>query len=185
MAEEKRTGQNPDASEQDPDASEQAQQAGNQLREAVGQAATAAQEGGQKLASRAKQEAQSYFVDRRDTVAVMMSDVVDATRQVAQTLRDRDDATIARYTETVADQVEDLVQYVQDLEPAKVLRDLEGIARRQPVLFYGGLFLAGVAVSRFLMASERSHNGSRHAATGDQFTHTEFGTESGHAANFR
>jgi hypothetical protein len=172
MAEDNRAGQKPDAGEQ-------AQQAGNQLREAVGQAATAAQEGGQKLATRAKREAQSYFSDRRDTVAVMISDVADATRQVAQTLRERDDTTIARYTEAVADQVEELVQYVENLEPAKVLRDLEGIARRQPVLFYGGLFFAGLAISRFLMASGRPNHGSR-AASRDQFADREFRTEHGY-----
>lgn len=144
---------------QDAEANEQAKQMTGQMRSAIGEAAAAAQEGGQKMARRAQEEAQSFFVDRRDTVAVMMSDVADATRHFAQTLRERDDTTMAHYTEKVADQVEGLVEYLQDLEPGKVLRDLEGIARRQPVLFYGGMFFAGVAISRFLMASKRSTNG--------------------------
>jgi hypothetical protein len=118
----------------------------------------------------------------------MMSDVADATRQVAQTLRERDDAMIARYTDTVADQVEELVQYVQDLEPGKVLRDLEGIARRQPVLFYGGMFLAGVAISRFLIASVRSSNGSHPVSAGrstpsDELTYSASKTGFAHQAN--
>jgi hypothetical protein len=108
------------------------------------------------MISRAKQEAESYFQVKKDAVATTMNDVVEATRQFAKSLRDREDSTVARYTETVADQVEELTHYVENLNPQKAIRDLEDVARRQPLLFYGGLFLAGVALSRFLRASERS-----------------------------
>jgi hypothetical protein len=132
----------------------------SQLRGAFDQATAAAQETGQNVAARAKENARSYFNDKRDAVAGTMNHFVEATRQVAHTLRDRDDARVADYTESLANQVEQLVHYVESLEPAKVIRELEGVARRQPLLFYGGLFVAGMAISRFLMASERSHHGN-------------------------
>jgi hypothetical protein len=108
------------------------------------------------MISRAKQEAESYFHVKKDAVATTMNDVVEATRQFAKSLREREDSTVARYTESVADQVEELTHYVETLNPQKAIRDLEDVARRQPLLFYGGLFLAGVALSRFLRASDRS-----------------------------
>jgi hypothetical protein len=141
-------------------ANEQSSQDTSQLRAAFDQATAAAQETGQNVASRAKEHARSYFNDKRDVVTNTMNHVVDATRQVANTLRDRDDSKVADYTESLANQVEELVHYVEGLEPAKVIRELEGVARRQPLLFYGGLFVAGVAISRFLTASERSHHGN-------------------------
>ena len=179
MAEEKGAGQKPDVSEQ-------AQQVGSQLREAAGQAATAAQESGQKLAFRAKQEAQSYFNDRRDTVAVMMSDVVDATRQVAQTLRDRDDARIARYTETVADQVDELVQYVQRPRACQsASRFRRGCATDSRSCFMAACFSPAwqSRTSSWRPSGRTMEAAMRRRAI--SLLDTEFGPESGHQANFQ
>jgi hypothetical protein len=157
MSEEKNAG--PKAS-----FSDQARSGQGQLRSALSEASAGAKEAGQNVVSRAKHEAQSFFNGKRDAVTTAMSNFAEATRQVAQTMRDRDDATIARYTESVADQVEGLALYVESLEPGKVIRDIEATARRQPLLFYGGLFVAGLALSRFLRASDRSN----HSSVGDQ-----------------
>jgi hypothetical protein len=135
---------------------ETTRQGAGQVRMAVGEAAASAQEKGKNLISRAKDEAQSYFEDKRDALASTIVDVADATRQVAQTLRGRDDAMIARYTESAADGAEELSRYVRSLRPAEILRSIEDTARKQPALVFGGLFVAGLAISRFLRASERS-----------------------------
>jgi hypothetical protein len=135
---------------------------GGAVRETVNEAASAVQESGKNLAAKAKDQAQSYFADKKDEVRATLTDLAEAARQVARTLRERNDVTVSRYTESAADRVEEFAHYVQDLEPRRLMRTLEDTARRQPALFYGGLFVAGLAISRFLHATTQSGDGGRH-----------------------
>jgi hypothetical protein len=99
--------------------------------------------------------------------------VADATRQVAQTLRERDSETIAHYTEAVADQVEDLGRYIRGLQPGEMMREVESLVRRQPALVFGSLFIAGLAISRFLRASEPSDEIGPHVDYDSDYSDTE------------
>jgi hypothetical protein len=55
-----------------------------------------------------------------------------------------------------ADQVERLSTYLRDSSFEDVIREAEDMARRQPLLFLGGAFLAGFLGARFLKSSSPS-----------------------------
>ena len=131
-------------------------ESGSTAPDAVGEAAAAVREQGERLADRAKHDTTAYLASKKDEAASTINDVAEATRQVAQTLRDRNDSTVARCTEAVAAQAESFSRYLREHQPADVLHDLQATARKHPAVVYGGLFLAGLALSRFLKASDRS-----------------------------
>jgi hypothetical protein len=95
-------------------------------------------------------------VDQRSTQA---GDQVHSTardvRDVAEQLRNQGKDTPARVAEQVADRVESFGTYLRDADGERLLRDVEGFARRQPWLIASGGLALGFAASRFLKASSR------------------------------
>ena len=109
----------------------------------------------QRLATDARRQATAYLAGQKDAVANSLGDFSEATRKVAETLRESDDATAARCTEAAAEKAAELSRYLREREPSQMLGDLEDATRRHPAAVYGGLFAAGLAISRFLRSSER------------------------------
>ena len=71
---------------------------------------------------------------------------------------------VARYAEKASDRIDRTAQYLSTTEPQQIMRDAEAFARREPAVFFGGAFLLGLAVGRFLKSSQE-HEGS--ASLGD------------------
>jgi hypothetical protein len=57
-----------------------------------------------------------------------------------------------------------LANYVSSTDLPRFVRDMEQLARRQPILFFGGTFLAGLALGRFMksLTPAQPWNGSPH-----------------------
>jgi hypothetical protein len=128
--------------------------------------ASTTKERGQRAASRAKDKTAAFLADRQHQAASKIEGVAEAARRAAETLREQGDENVAGYAETAADQVAELSRYLRDRRPNDLLHDLEDAATRHPALVYGGLFVAGLAISRFLKASERSHGYRGHEESG-------------------
>jgi hypothetical protein len=84
--------------------------------------------------------------------------IADSIRQAGQTLRDGDETTpitdlTAKYGETIADQIEQVSNYFDKKDLRGIARDVENFARRQPVIFIGAAFAAGLLAARFLKSS--------------------------------
>jgi hypothetical protein len=96
----------------------------------------------------------SEQVDQRSTQA---GDQVHSTaqdvRNVAEQLRNQGKDTPARVAEQVADRVESFGTYLRDADGERLLRDVEDLARRQPMLVAAAGLALGLAASRFLKAS--------------------------------
>ena len=63
------------------------------------------------------------------------------------------DEETARLTEATADRAERLSGYLRDSDGDRFLRDIEGFARRRPVVAATADFLVGLVASRLLTAS--------------------------------
>ena len=74
-------------------------------------------------------------------------------RRVAEDLRGQGDEETARLTEAAADRAERLSGYLRDSDGDRFLRDIEGFARRRPMVAATAGFLVGLAASRFVKAS--------------------------------
>jgi hypothetical protein len=64
-------------------------------------------------------------------------------------------ARMANLTHSLAGRLEDVCSYVETAQPRDIVRKVEDFARREPVLFLGGCFVAGMIAARFLKASTR------------------------------
>jgi hypothetical protein len=102
-------------------------------------------------------------VDQRSTqagerVAGTASDV----RSITQELRLQGKDAPARLAEQVAGQAERVGDYLKGANGDRILRDVEGLARRQPMLVAAGALVLGFAASRLLKASSSRRYESRH-----------------------
>lgn len=75
----------------------------------------------------------------------------------------------ARYTNTAAQKIEDAAQYFEQNDVRAMMRDVESFARRNPAVFLGAAFAAGVLISRFFKADP---NAARFSETGDRNSFT-------------
>ena len=89
-------------------------------------------------------------------------------RNVAEQLRGQGKDTPAQVAEQLADRAESFGTYLRDAGGERLLRDVEGFARRQPMLVAAGALALGFAASRFLKASSgrRYQTGPVRAYTG-------------------
>lgn len=88
----------------------------------------------------------------REQAAGRIRGVATQLRQMSDTLRE-DDQLVAGVAERASRGVDSLAQYVSTATPESVVRDTERIARRQPALFYGAAFVAGLVAGRFIKSS--------------------------------
>lgn len=129
-------------------------------RGAMSQARESAASTGRDLLDRAvekkdelKQRATSAVDDQRMSAVGRVDAISRALHGAASSLRDSGETQLSSWVEQAAGQVERVVGYMQGKPADGMLHDFEDLARRNPALFLGGTYLAGMAVGRFLRAS--------------------------------
>ncbi len=93
---------------------------------------------------------QSLIDGQKGRAAEEVSHLSSAIRSAADRLREEQDETIARYADTIADQLDGAANYLRDRDLMGLFHDAQGFARRRPELVLGGMFVAGIAIARFL-----------------------------------
>ena len=147
-----------------PSVSRAASEAGHEVSDAAKQMASEASRQASHLASDARHAVASQaaqmqrkgaeFVARqKDCLVEEVSHVSAAVRQAAQKLHEEGDDRVASYVEQAASGIEGVGNYFRDRDAAALCDDFESLARRRPEIVYGGLFLAGLGIARFLKAS--------------------------------
>jgi hypothetical protein len=143
-----------------------ASQAAHQASQKAADAVAGVQEGAREASRRAAQAANSAadrmrrqgataLMDQKDHAADELSHFSAAIRRAAETLHEEHDDRLASYADIAAERIEDASHYLRDADLGRLIDDVEHFARRRPELVFGGLFLAGLALSRFLKASSR------------------------------
>lgn len=154
------------ASASNPSVARSASEAGREVKDAARQAADEARRQAAHLASDARQAVASqasklqqkgadYVVRQKNFLVDEVSHVSAAVRQAAQKLHEEGDDRVASYVEQAASGIEGVGSYLRDRDPSALCDDFETLARRRPEIVYGGLFLAGLGIARFLKASRR------------------------------
>ena len=105
------------------------------------------------VANQVAQSAERQFAGGKDRAAEAINQIAGALRQTGDELLAKDMPVVNDYLGRVAGQVESMSGYLQSKRLNDVARDLEGLARREPVLFVGGAFLVGLLGGRFLRSS--------------------------------
>lgn len=118
-----------------------------QTKEEVAEKALAAKE-------RAVKRGREYAATSKDQAAGQIEVFGNAIRAAAETLEQEGQESVACCTEACADEVDRAARYVREKNFEQIYRDSSRAARRRPELFLGGMFVAGLALSRFLKASQ-------------------------------
>lgn len=79
----------------------------------------------------------------------------DAARRAAGRLDEEGDDNLAHYLRAAADRVDSFGSHLRDSKLGNLVNEVENVARRQPEVFFGAMFVAGLAIARFAKASRR------------------------------
>ena len=116
-----------------------------------------AREAGSLLRDRAKRT----FDEGKGQVAAQVGSVAASFRRSGEQLRSDNHRDLARYNDLLAERVEEVADYLRERDADGIWRDVERTARRQPVLFFGGLLALGLVSAQFLRPSQRERYPAR------------------------
>jgi hypothetical protein len=117
------------------------------------------------VASDAKKAAESKLGAGKDFAAEHLGAVAYALRHTSQQLRS-EESGITEYVEKAASSVDSVSHYLQTRTLSQLIGDVEGYARREPAVFLGGAFFAGLLGGRFLKSATPSRPAPRGAQAG-------------------
>jgi hypothetical protein len=111
------------------------------------------------------EQAQSVVEGGKARFAERAHGVAEALHHASDGLRAEDQEDVARYTQKVAEKIEQLSGFLRDRDLASMASDVKRFAQRQPALFLGGAFTAGLMAARFIKSSSgEAHRGSNDEA---------------------
>lgn len=139
------------------------------VRQRMSAAATEVQSAVRQQAESLKRDAQDrskeFLEDKKNFAAGELSDVAEALRSSASSLRQKQHDQAGRYVNLAADSIEHFAGLLRQKDVVGLAQDAGELARRQPGAFLGGAVAAGFLLSRFLKASaQRDHEADEHSA---------------------
>jgi len=110
----------------------------------------------------ATKRATEVLDEQKETLAGGLTTVADSIKQVGENLNTAEDTnriteTAAKYTNSLAAQIENLSGYFERKDVREMVRDVENFARRYPAYFIGGAVALGFLAARFLKSSNPKH----------------------------
>ena len=87
-----------------------------------------------------------------------LGSLAQAVRQSTQPFRDNQQDTVAQYIEKAADQLDRFSTSLRERDINEIVDDVQRFARRQPALFIGAAFAAGMLAARFLKSSSNDRD---------------------------
>lgn len=105
------------------------------------------------MVDRVRHTAAAQLTTQKTRATDALGSVAAAIRQSSQPLRDSNQATLADYAGKAADQLEQFSTRLRERDLTELMDDAKRFARRQPAIFVGAAFAAGVLAARFLKSS--------------------------------
>jgi hypothetical protein len=126
-----------------------------------------------------KARAGTMVDDGRHRAADRAGTLARALHGTADNLEQEGDRQLSQWVHQAAQQVDRVVGYLEGHDPGGLVRDMEDLARRNPALFLGGTYAAGLVLGRFLRASapERRGDDGREGTDDVRMARTEERTE--------
>ena len=111
------------------------------------------------LMDRVRDGATSQLTTQKDRVTDSLTSLAQAVRQSTESLRSNQQPAVAQYVEKAASQLERFSDRLRDRDVKDLVQDAQQFARRQPAIFIGAAFAAGLLAARFMKSS---NNNSRY-----------------------
>lgn len=134
-------------------------------KEQLGQTGTDLKHGAQEALHAAKEAGTDFVIDQKKRLTARIDEFTDAMRAASESLKVDASNPLAGPAEKASRQLERAADYLRHHSPGDFLDDLGTLARRRPEVFFGGLFILGLATARFLKASAPAPNRIRSAGT--------------------
>ena len=109
------------------------------------------------LAEQVREQASSQLSTQKNRAMDSLGSIAQAARQTTQSLRDNQQNAMADYVNKAADQIERFSTRLRERDVADLMQDAQQFARRQPAVFIGAAFAAGLLAARFLKSSTAGH----------------------------
>ena len=116
-----------------------------------------------------RERAAAQLTTQKDRALDGLGGVADAARKTTQSLREHQHETLAGYVEQAADQIERFSRNLKNKDVGELVRDAQGLARRQPALFVGSAFAIGLLGARFFKSSSPDRGTNRSGAYGSGY----------------
>jgi gas vesicle protein len=136
-------------------AKESLRETGESIRETGQNTVEQLKEMARETAESWKGQAEHTASEQKNRVAGKVTDYSAAVRKASEKLKEDHEDGIARYTEAVADKLDEVSGYIRDRNFDDMWEDAENLARKRPEIFLGGMFLAGLVLARFMKAKPR------------------------------
>jgi hypothetical protein len=127
---------------------------------------TGAQRG---IVDRVRDAASAQVTTQKERATDTLGTLASAVRQSTQTLRDQQQDSVAQFVERAADQVDRWSATLRNRDAGQLMADVQHFARRQPALFIGGAFTAGLLIARFLKSSGQGTHAGDWRRSGEAF----------------
>ncbi len=105
-------------------------------------------------AAKAKDQVAHLATEKKDTASERIGGYSSALHDSARSLEEKD-PNIAWFTHQAADKLQGVADYMRTRDFQGLREDAEGIARRHPAVFFGGMFVAGLLLGNVVKASRR------------------------------
>ena len=110
--------------------------------------------------NRAKEQAARVATERKTQAANRVGGYSSAIHESARALEEKD-PNIAWFTHQAADRLQGVADYVRTRDFDGLREDAENMARRHPLAFFGGLFVAGLVLGNVVKASRPAGESDR------------------------
>jgi hypothetical protein len=106
-----------------------------------------------QVAGQAREYGTKLVEDQKRRAGDGLQTFVDAIRGAADRLHRGNDHNLAAYADAAAEQIDRAASYLRERPINELAGDLRNASRRRPEWVVGGMFIAGLAMARFLKAS--------------------------------
>lgn len=110
----------------------------------------------QSFASVAQDRVMSEAQKGQQAATRTLGDFANAIRRAGEELAQTDQSPASRMARKAADGLEEFSRGLEGKDPGDLLNDVRDFGRRNPMAFIGGAVLIGLALGRFVRASEPS-----------------------------
>ncbi len=139
--------------------SAKASAAGQQVKDAAREAGEHIKQTVSSTASKIKESAADIADQRRTQAADQVGRIGQNIHSTARSM-ENEDPNIAHYAHRIADRLDNVADYVRNRDLAALKDDAADLARRHPVAFLGGLFVAGLVIGNIVKAGAAATLGS-------------------------
>ncbi len=126
-----------------------------QAKELIGQAGGALKSEAKSFASAAQDRVRAETQKGTEKATKTLGDFANAIRRAGDELGAADQSPASRLVRQAADGLETFSRGLEGKDPGQLLNDVRDFGRRHPMAFIGGAVLAGLALGRFVRASEQ------------------------------